>query len=81
MDTTGWVDADGKATRRIWRTIEGAYVPEGDGNAAFLAYGEGQEISPVDLTLLRQVQTEGPTAKMAPKPEDKSLKPSANKGA
>jgi len=81
MDTTGWVDADGKATRRIWRTTEGEYVPEGDSNAAFFAYGEGQEISPVDLGPLRQVQTEGPTAKMAPKTEDKSIKPSANKGA
>lgn len=79
MDVTGWVNADGKSTRRIWRTVEGDYVPEGHSKAAFLAYGEGQEISPVDLTPLREAPTEGPTAKMGPKPDDKSVKPSANK--
>lgn len=80
MDTTGWVTAEGRATRRIWRTVEGDYVPEGDGRAAFLAYGEGQEISPVDLEPLRSAQAEGPTKAMGA-PADKSLKPSANKGA
>lgn len=60
MDRTGWVSADGKATRRIWKTTDGTYVPEGDLRAAFLAYGEGDEISPVDLAPLREQV--GPTA-------------------
>lgn len=53
MDTAGWVGADGRTTRRIWKTTDGIYVPEGDSRAAFLAYGEGDDVSPVDLVALR----------------------------
>ena len=82
MDTTGWVTAEGRATRRIWRTTDGEYVPDGDARAAFLAYGQGAEISPVDLAPLRELK-DGPTAqvteKQADEPPNKARLPQANK--
>jgi hypothetical protein len=75
-----WINADNRATRRVWRTVEGDFVPEGDQRAAFLAYGEGDLVSPVDRDGLRATESAGPTKNM-PAPADKSVKPSGNKGA
>lgn len=61
---------------RIWRTADGRHVPDGDPDAAFLAYAEGDEV-PADVA----AEVEGKPAhkrarrsadKAGPKPADKA---------
>jgi len=66
---------------RVYRTDDGRHVAEGDPDAAFLAYGDGDEV-PADV--LAEVEGEPaakPTAKRGRKPADKQAKPAADKQA
>lgn len=60
-----------RAEQRICRTTDGRLVPEGDPDAAFLAYAVGDDISEADAERL----------KAADKPADKARKPQGNKSA
>lgn len=55
---------------RIWRTQDGRHVPDGDPDAAFLAYVEGDEV-PADV--LAEVDGK-PASKRGRKPADKAVK-------
>lgn len=59
--------------QRIYKTVDGEYVPEGDPHAAFLAFGEGDEV-PADVA--KQVK---PEAKKSETPANKAKKPEGNK--
>jgi len=58
---------------RIWRTADGRHVAEGDPDAAFLAYGDGDEVPKGVLAEIEGKPKRGrrPADKQADKPADK----------
>lgn len=63
---------------RIWRTNDGRHVPDGDPDAAFLAYTDGDD---VPAGVLEEVAGKS-AAKARRKPADKAVKaPEGDKGA
>lgn len=65
-----------KVPRHIWRTTDGRLVPDGDLEAAFLAYPAGEELadSVAEATGARDVYTEeGPAVKSVTEHGDKSV--------
>jgi hypothetical protein len=63
---------------RIWRTSDGRHVSDGDPDAAFLAYTDGDD---VPAEVLDEVAGK-PAAKARRKPADKAVKaPEGDKGS
>lgn len=58
---------------RIWRTADGRHVPDGHPDAAFLAYGPGDQVPKDVLDEVEGKPKRGrkPADKQAPKPADK----------
>lgn len=71
------------AEQRIWRTIDGALVREGDSEAAFLAYGLGDEVENRDQARVRDLiapkAAPAPETKQAPRPRNKQAAKPADK--
>lgn len=62
-----------KATQRLYRTTDGELVAEGNLQAAFLAYNEGDDIAAADERKLAKPKSQAPREnKLADKPEDKA---------
>ena len=65
------------AEQRIWRTLDGTLVREGDPEAAYLAYGLDDEVENRDQAHVKALcapvekQAAKPANKQAPKPADK----------
>lgn len=70
-----------KVPFRVCRTTDGRLVREGDPEAAFLAYPEGEELADEEAKRSGLLELCEPEPKAAPKPQDKSGAVRANKAA
>ena len=66
-----------KAEQHIWRTADGRHVPDGDPDAAILAYPRGHDV-PDDVTAELTGGTAKPV-KQAPRPANKQAAKPADK--
>lgn len=64
--------------KRLWRTEDGDLVEDGHPEAVLLAYGEGDDLSKEDESLIRK-QAAKPANKQAGKAADKQAAKPANK--
>jgi hypothetical protein len=74
-----------RVDRHVWRTEDGRLVPDGDPDAAFLAYPAGTEFSDeeaarIGLTKSLSGHTSQLDTKAAAKPADKAATPQRDKG-
>ena len=70
------------AGERLWRTEKGDLVQEGHPEATLLAYGEGDELTDEDASLVRGAapkQAAKSANKQAPKAADKQASTAKNK--
>jgi hypothetical protein len=64
---------------RVWRTSDGRHVPDGHADAAFLAYGTGDNVPDDVAAQLHDEPAEQPDTKPAEQLPNKQRKPAAKK--
>jgi hypothetical protein len=64
---------------RIWRTTDGRHVPDGHADAAYLAYGPGDDVPDHALPEQAQPKKAEPTEKAQPAAPNKAVKRAPNK--